>query len=327
MDISQSNWSESDDSNNSAAPDGAPEGMPPSGVNNTMRAMMGAIKRWYDQQIPATTGGTSTAYTLTYTVSPGALADGMTFLVNFNAACGASPTLNVNTLGAKGLQKYSGGSWVDLAAGDILADQLLKVTYNDSSGKFRVITPLNSVPVGASIGFRGTSDQIPPGWVLEDGGTIGDASSGGTNRASSDCEALFKFLWANSNYSVQDSSGSSTTKGASADADWTAHKRLILIDMSARYRRGADDAGGATGGSTSLQSGTTSGSLTVSGNCTGTTNTESGDANVGGSGTVVAGLNHTHGFSGSINGSTSGSLSVSGTVTSPYVSELSIIKL
>ena len=44
-DISASNWSPTDASNNSAAPDGAPEGMPPSGVNDTMRAIMGADRR------------------------------------------------------------------------------------------------------------------------------------------------------------------------------------------------------------------------------------------------------------------------------------------
>ena len=78
MDISQSNWNETDDNNSTAAPDGAPGGMPPSGVNNTMRAMMGAIKRWYDQAIPRTTDGTgtSTAYTLSYPAAPTALADG-----------------------------------------------------------------------------------------------------------------------------------------------------------------------------------------------------------------------------------------------------------
>src|SRR5580700_364187 len=110
-DIGASNWNESDSGNSTAAPDGAPEGMAPSGVDDTMRAMMGAIKRWYDWSIPKLTGGTSTAYTLTYAVAPGALVDGMTHLVRFNAANGVGATLNVNNLGAIPLQYYSAGAW------------------------------------------------------------------------------------------------------------------------------------------------------------------------------------------------------------------------
>ena len=42
MDISAANWSEDDNANTAAAPDGAPEGMAPSGVNNVLRAHQGA---------------------------------------------------------------------------------------------------------------------------------------------------------------------------------------------------------------------------------------------------------------------------------------------
>ena len=111
MDISQSVWNESDANNNSAAPDGAPEGMAASGVNDVIRADRGAIKRWYNQTIPMVTAGSSTAYTLSYSVAPTTLAAGMTHLVQFNAANGLAPTLNVNALGAKPLQYYAAGDW------------------------------------------------------------------------------------------------------------------------------------------------------------------------------------------------------------------------
>src|SRR5580765_6851101 len=42
-----SSWSVTDASNNLTPPDGWPEGMQPSGVNNVGRMMMGAIARWY----------------------------------------------------------------------------------------------------------------------------------------------------------------------------------------------------------------------------------------------------------------------------------------
>ena len=61
MDIGASNWSETDASNNTPAPDGAPEGMFPSGGTMPLRAVMGATKRWwYDWPIPKISGGMST---------------------------------------------------------------------------------------------------------------------------------------------------------------------------------------------------------------------------------------------------------------------------
>ena len=73
MDISAANWSEDDNANTTAAPDGAPEGMAPSGVNNVLRAHQGALKRFYNWTTPKITGGSGTAYTLSYAVAPGAL--------------------------------------------------------------------------------------------------------------------------------------------------------------------------------------------------------------------------------------------------------------
>jgi hypothetical protein len=139
-DISASNWNETDASNTTAAPDGAPEGMAPSGVNDVLRAHQGAIKRWYDWTIPKTTAGTSTAYTLSYTVAPGALVDGMTHLVQFNATCGASPTLNVNSLGAKPLHIFAGGTWAAVPSGAITANMICEVAYNSAAGTYRLVS-------------------------------------------------------------------------------------------------------------------------------------------------------------------------------------------
>ena len=58
MDIEASNWNEDDASNTAAAPDGAPEGMAPSGVNNVLRAIMGAVKRRRNWNSPSLAGHT-----------------------------------------------------------------------------------------------------------------------------------------------------------------------------------------------------------------------------------------------------------------------------
>lgn len=163
-DIPASNWNETDTSNTTAAPDGAPEGMAPSGINNVLRAHQGAVKRWYKWTTPATTGGTSTAYTLSYTVAPGALVDGMTHLVQFNAANGLNPTLNVNALGSLPLHFYCGGSWAALPANMLGANQIVEVAYHSSSGAYRCLDldPVLSQSVSAVsvIDFTGIPSNV-----------------------------------------------------------------------------------------------------------------------------------------------------------------------
>jgi hypothetical protein len=139
MDVYSTNWNEADASNSTAAPDGWPEGMAPSGVNDSGRAMMGATKRFVDQQIPLLTGGTSTAYTLAYAVTPSQLYDGMTHLVQFNAVNGVAPTLNVNALGAKPIHFYGGAAWGACPANMFAVDQIARVAYNAAAGTYRVI--------------------------------------------------------------------------------------------------------------------------------------------------------------------------------------------
>jgi hypothetical protein len=139
-DIGSSYWSPTDASNNSAAPNGAPEGMSPGGVNDVLRAHQGAIRRWYEWSVPKTTGGTTSAYTLTYTVAPGALVDGMTHIVQFDAANAAAATLNVNSLGAKTLQYYVAGSWRTLPASVVSANRIVAVTYNLAADTYRMAT-------------------------------------------------------------------------------------------------------------------------------------------------------------------------------------------
>lgn len=138
-DIPASTWSQTDASNTTASPDGAPENMAPSGVNDTIRMMMGAVKRWFAWSIPATTAGTTTAYTLTYSVAPAALVDGMTHLVLFNATNGSSATLNVNSLGAKALHTYQNGAWAAAVAGTLTANMVCKVAYNSGGNSYRVL--------------------------------------------------------------------------------------------------------------------------------------------------------------------------------------------
>lgn len=69
------------------------------------------------------------------------------------------------------------------------------------------------------------------GWIFANDGTIGDATSGASSRANADCEALFKFLW-NSYADIY--APVTGGRGISADADWTAHKKITLLKSAGR---------------------------------------------------------------------------------------------
>ena len=168
MDICAASWNEADQANAAAAPDGAPEGMAPSGVNDVLRAHQGALKRWYDWTVPRLTGGTAAAYTLAYGVAPGALVDGMTHMVQFHAANGAAATLDVNGLGALPIQYYSAGAWRALPPGLLGADWIAPVTYNAGAGAYRLIGFDNRT--GNIEDFGGAT--VPAGTVLAYGQAV-----------------------------------------------------------------------------------------------------------------------------------------------------------
>jgi microcystin-dependent protein len=70
--------------------------------------------------------------------------------------------------------------------------------------------------------FKAVADT---GWVLMNDGTIGDASSGATTRANADCVNLFMLFWNNVPDAWCPVGGG---RGASAAADWSAHKTIKL---------------------------------------------------------------------------------------------------
>lgn len=119
----------------------------------------------------------------------------------------------------------------------------LKTFYNTLGTLAFTGSTSQLVAVGTVAHFRRTT--APDGWVIEDGGTIGNVSSGATTRADDDTEALFTLLWgqfSNSVLAIQDSSGAASTRGASAAADFAANKRLPLFDSRTRFLRGSDNS-------------------------------------------------------------------------------------
>lgn len=104
-----------------------------------------------------------------------------------------------------------------------------------------------SVVTGSLVDYLGAT--APTGYVLASGKTIGNATSGGTERANADTQALFILLWndyTNTILPIQDSAGAPSTRGASAILDFNASKRLPVPDLRGRVTVGEDNIGGTS---------------------------------------------------------------------------------
>jgi hypothetical protein len=121
------------------------EGQLPSSLNDSARALMAAVAAWMkDEGAGMTTGGTSTAYTLTLTQT---MQSAKPALIGFKAhttntgAC----TLNVDGLGANPLRAKTG---VALAAGAIVSGCVYLATWVAGSSEWLLLNPaVGAVPL------------------------------------------------------------------------------------------------------------------------------------------------------------------------------------
>jgi hypothetical protein len=142
-----------------------------------------------------------------------------------------------------------------------LADGFIKVRLTDINGVVQLVADNVQVigPSGGGGGGGGTIDPttiyqtgdmkprygvgIHTGWVRCNGYTIGSATSGATERANADCQALFNYLWV-TDVNLPVSSG----RGASAAADWSANKQIGLPDWRGYALGALDDMGNSAAG-------------------------------------------------------------------------------
>jgi len=130
-DIESSNYSETAASNTASPPDGAPENMARSAVNDTMREMMAGTKREWNRSHPTiTSAGTEPAFTLTYTTAPAAYVQGQVFTFKAHASPTGSVTANVNSLGAKKVYDKAGSA--QLGSGAWAINTRVQLSYDSA---------------------------------------------------------------------------------------------------------------------------------------------------------------------------------------------------
>jgi len=153
-----------------------PEGMAPSQVNDSARAMMASVAKWRDDDNGShSTGGTATAYTYTSQQGFSSLSqlNGQTLTLNFSATNGANPTLNVDGLGDKPITI---DATTTIPIGFITAGTTWRLIYSSSAGAFLIHsgTLASFLPPGSIIPYAGTA--APVGWLLCNGTAVSRAT-------------------------------------------------------------------------------------------------------------------------------------------------------
>jgi len=131
------------------------------------------------------------------------------------------------------LTRPSGGSILWEADGITLTDPVtVDPGANENTGL---------VPTGAVVSFYSTGSRA--GYVRANGRSIGNAASGGTERAAADTVALYLTLW-----SEDDKLVVAGGRGQTAQADFDAGKALSLPDLRGRVLMALDGMGATVSG-------------------------------------------------------------------------------
>ena len=175
-------YSQTAASNNATAPNGFPEGMAPSGLNDSAREVMAALAKWYaalDGSLTST--GSSNAYIISTGSSHAALADIGLLVFKANHANTGAATLAVDGLTSKAIQ-HRGAA---LVTGMLLQDKLYAVAYNSTADAFDLVsTPAAwgaftaASLVAAGLTYPTTDGSAGQTLVTDGSGGLSFASSG-----------------------------------------------------------------------------------------------------------------------------------------------------
>jgi len=150
-------WDVAAANNNSAAPDGFPEGMAPSGVNDAAREVMAAVARLYaDINCSLISGGSGNVQTLTSNRVISAYADGDLFGFEAGFTNTGAVTMNVDGIGAKIMSKHDNSA---LGAGDLTVGGRYLISYDSTTTNFKLLgadTNINGMIADTAVGLTDT---------------------------------------------------------------------------------------------------------------------------------------------------------------------------
>ena len=176
-DVSSSNWSETDASNDILGGPGWPGGMDANQVEPNNRGMMGAIRRMWDRLNPQqSTTGSAGAYVWTPAnlLFPTVYAQGEIYWIKANFTSVGGDTFNVNGLGAKPIYKTTNSGLIAVAASDMQLGSMYALAYdgtlNSGSGGFQLLNSAGAIPAGTIM--QTAASTAPAGWLLMNGAAV-----------------------------------------------------------------------------------------------------------------------------------------------------------
>lgn len=120
------------------------EGMARASVNNAMRAQMADIaKLLLDQGGAVATTGSANAYVVSLNSAPTAYGNNLFFACTANHTNSGASTMNVNSIGAKDIEKIVGGAAAALASGDFPSGHIGLFTYSSGNNSLILLNPAN----------------------------------------------------------------------------------------------------------------------------------------------------------------------------------------
>jgi hypothetical protein len=129
------------------------------------------------------------------------------------------------------------------SGGGFFYPQVPSIGASSSGGS---VTPIDPATIFSTGMWTWKPDASPmAGWVRLSGRTIGNASSGASERANADCQPLYIYVWSTYADAICPVIGG---RGASALADFSANKQITLLDGRGRSIFGLDDMGNAAKG-------------------------------------------------------------------------------
>lgn len=134
------------------------EGMAPSAVNDSARALMASVAKWRDDICGIlVSAGTSTAYTITSNQTQTSNTDGFTVQFTPGTTNGGATTLSVDSQTAKPLRFRTG---VELPSGTLISGSLYQATYRSATEEWLLHSfdsSIYAVPIGSAIDFFGST--------------------------------------------------------------------------------------------------------------------------------------------------------------------------
>lgn len=153
-------WDIAAANNNSAPPDGWPENMAYSAVNNTAREGMAVLKRYFlDINGSLAAAGSANAYTLTLNAGYSAYFEGMYFACSIPATNTGATTINVNAIGSQSVVNRDGTA---LGAGQLTADGVYEFRYDGTNFQLMGSLAGGSISVDGLILKTDINTATPP---------------------------------------------------------------------------------------------------------------------------------------------------------------------